>query len=80
LNDGPIPNPKVVRVAVRDLPPEPPKVAIRNFFIALYRVCGGGRARSDGLGADYCLLHTVSGLSSEMMTVAERITWSYQLK
>jgi hypothetical protein len=59
---------------VRDLPPETPKVAIRNFFIALYRVC------SDGLGADYCLLHTVSGLSSEMMTVAERITWSYQLK
>jgi hypothetical protein len=35
---------------------------------------------SDGLGADYCLLHTVSGLSSEMNTVAERIRWSYELR
>eukprot|EP00241_Pyramimonas_parkeae_P003977 CAMPEP_0114239334 /NCGR_PEP_ID=MMETSP0058-20121206/8403_1 /TAXON_ID=36894 /ORGANISM="Pyramimonas parkeae, CCMP726" /LENGTH=607 /DNA_ID=CAMNT_0001351505 /DNA_START=377 /DNA_END=2200 /DNA_ORIENTATION=+ len=35
---------------------------------------------SDGFGADYCMLQPISGLSSEMKSVAEKMTWGYHLQ
>ncbi|KAK3246915.1 hypothetical protein CYMTET_43565 [Cymbomonas tetramitiformis] len=31
---------------------------------------------SDGKGANYCLLHTISGLSSQIKATAEKMTWN----
>ena len=35
---------------------------------------------SDGLGAEYCFLNAVSGLSSEMKNTAEQLTWTFSLQ